>query len=520
MHTQALTKHYLQPIRENHLASKCFVKRENTLKGTITGVTPFSPRAIQSRTPFYQAVVGPEIWACANKLKEKWHPMYQYSICGFNITIVYASGFNSFTIGQALVDFLGADDRNALLLILGDDSLLYLRINGVLFAIEIDFRRYDAHMSVSHLQLNHERYEWMGVTPEVLKWLESELLTKGVTHHGLRYCVPGTRRSGDPTTSEGNSHTNGTMILFSTLTAGVFTDINNCPRAMAILQQLGMVPEPVVHHQPELASFCSSYFWPAIVDGRETRVLGPKIGRVISKAFWNMTDIPDTPWLKAVCRGLMADVAHIPILRVLIPKLHDLTAHAIDVVLPSEPHNFHMLRPATISPTVWAMMHGLYGLHRHVIEELEDEIMAQDRLPFLLVGPAIRAIVDHDVQPEPPTDPAPHPFAGPSPMAVGSLFAGAAQLNHFIMHPLHIAILGPIYEECFKHLPGRWGRGFTTALVWFEWTNWFRACSYGGAIVYAPTAAMHFLAARCSLKWGIAIHIAWNCFALWTQRNN
>lgn len=68
----------------------------------------------------------------------------------------------------------------------------------------IDASRWDAHVQVAHLKLEHLVYNTVWGCPLLASLLRSQLHNKGITSTGLRYVVPGGRMSGDMNTALGN----------------------------------------------------------------------------------------------------------------------------------------------------------------------------------------------------------------------------------------------------------------------------------------------------------------------------
>jgi len=523
-HRAALIEHHHGHTRNQPQVSSCFVKRENTLKGTMLGITPFSPRAIQSRYPYYQARVGPVIWAISNIQKTIWSTSQTHHIGDTLWKIIYTAGLNANQVGQAYLDFVVDPTLDYLMLVMGDDNLLACRTaTGTIF-IELDQARFDAHVLTEHLMLEHRKYEWFGVSQTVMQLLKSEFVTEGVTHSGIKYKVPATRRSGDPTTSEGNTHLNGCMIIYACMKHLLHRDAQLHPNIINEISDLGMTPTAIIHYEPEAMSFCSSYFWHALDNSRpgascETIVLGPKIGRVISKAFWNMSDIPDRIWLKAVCIGYSHDVAHIPILRTIVSTLLRLTDDvvlndaAIAFVKKESAHRNLNMKVLTISPLIWHQMHEIYGVNQEEILDIEAHIASIQRLPVELSGPFIQRIVERDVEVEPPLGPAPNPYSDfATHMDVGSVAHTLQSVARQYLQPdglLSVCVISPIWEELVKHK----FRFATYAIIAIEAGCHLALKGLPGLYHYAPTILLHLVAARLSLKKGTLLHAGWNTYA-------
>jgi len=68
----------------------------------------------------------------------------------------------------------------------------------------LDMRRFDAHVSVEQLRIEHKVYNTMLRDPRFAKLLSWQLKNKGRTSNGIRYSVTGGRMSGDMNTALGN----------------------------------------------------------------------------------------------------------------------------------------------------------------------------------------------------------------------------------------------------------------------------------------------------------------------------
>jgi hypothetical protein len=507
IHTQAISDSHLIDARPQYHVSSCFVKRENTLKGTALGTTPFSPRAIQSRHPFYSASVGPSILSVANRLKEDWNGQPQ-NIGGRRIALVYTSGRNAKTVCKPFELFHFDTTIDAVILLLGDDSLVCLRTKTGVLYIEVDFSRFDAHVQTQHLGLLRMRYKFHGVSASVLNLMKSELQTQGVTAHGIKYTVPGRRRSGDPTTSEGNTFLNGAMMMFALEQAQAYTSVANARNVHLFLKPLGMVPTPIYHETPHAVSFCSSYFLPCVSNGKTRFVLTPKLGRVISKSHWNFSDIPDQAWGNTVAYNQAIDYSHLPVYRQLANIMLKHTTGP-KCKLPNDAHNFHLLRPVEESPLIYYYYEQIYGLNKAQILDLEYTISAIERLPAVISGPAVARIVEVDVAPEPPLTPAPNAYNNHFPLvAVGSftpMFVASAKLA------FHLVVVCPIWEEVAKRIHPVIKHG----LIWGEFASYVYPFIHTSALVpmlliRTVVAAGHYYCAAQTYRKGVYIHAMWN----------
>jgi hypothetical protein len=343
--------------------------------------------------------------------------------------------------------------------------------------------------------------------------LKSELTTHGVTHHGIKYSVPGKRRSGDPTTSEGNSFLNGAMLLYSLNATNAYASVVNARNIPVVLQKLGMVPTPIYHDTPTTVSFCSSYFLPCEINGTANLVLTPKLGRVLSKSHWNFTDLHDGEWANAVAFNQCIDFSHLPIYRDLAQVLLRCTSATPKRKRMDDVHNFHLDRPVGQSPLIYYYLDAIYGISATEVDALAATIRSVQQLPAVLSGPTIERIVDVDVQPEPPLGPAPNAFHDHHIHApVGAI---APALLSFLKQWVHVVIAAPIYEEAIKRI----GRKSKHALIWTEFVL-YTVPHIGTPLLPVivglrlAVAGMHYAAARLSYPAGILMHMGWNFLAM------
>jgi hypothetical protein len=417
---------------------------------------------------------------------------------------------NAYELGRAYSAFLDDDTIRVLLFVLGDDSLLLLRTERGVICVERDFSRYDAHNNLDVVDLELETYTWMNAPREVLRLMASMRKAQGRTTKGIKYSVEGTRRSGDPNTSCGNSYQNALMTLFSSQQA----DLHNDPTPAAvnladdILRRLGFAPETILHDSYRLGSFCSSLFWPALADGNPVYVLGPKIGRTITKLFWNTTTIDDKEWARAVAVGLQTDVSHIPILRVAVQTVIDLTEGVRTIVLPDD-HKFHLLRPVQMDVAVWHFVSELYGVNPSQVLDVEVAIQSIRRLPARIDHPILNHMIEVDLKPEYRMT----PDDGHCPMQVGTVHQ-----TGLVMYLWNVCVEAPLLEEALKHLPTvkkvPIGPIITALIVAFEWHRAYRERDMIGFWGYIPTAAMHVGAHLLPYWKGVSLHFAWNAYVV------
>jgi hypothetical protein len=214
---------------------------------------------------------------------------------------------------------------------------------GGLF-IEVDFKRWDAHLTVPALRFEYSLYIDVFGQSVDFKWLvEQQVETVGYTKCGYRYKVQGTRKSGDPNTSVGNSLLNGLLhanifdimvgkgnwkiaVLGDDMIAVIKREVSHLWSEQdytEFVNNLGLEPEIEVHEDPNKASFCSSYFYPVNYNGQDTHVLAMKAGRAVRKFGYGFGEVRDDD--EAVLRGtalsMMPHGCVVPGLRTLLGRV-------------------------------------------------------------------------------------------------------------------------------------------------------------------------------------------------------
>jgi len=176
MHARNLSAHQLYEYTKRSL----FVKRENLNYRSKAGVKAKAPRAIQGAPPEFIVMVGPWIASLQKKIKRAWN-------CHFSC--VYTGGVNAFKAAKHV--------KQNLWTILEDDiSVFDSSINPELLKLEVWLCRK------------------FGADRGVLDLMAANINTHGRTSHGIKYKVPGGRKSGDPYTSLFNTILNVLMHLF------------------------------------------------------------------------------------------------------------------------------------------------------------------------------------------------------------------------------------------------------------------------------------------------------------------
>jgi len=177
-----------------------FVKRDACVKAFVKAEKLTSPdkdpRMIQARSPRFNALLGPYISAYERRL----YACRSARIGRGGSGAVFAKGKNR-------------DDRGADLLKKFDKFNLK---HGPCVALSLDESRFDAHVHLKALKIEHEAYIKAFKSPhreKVRRLLQYQCRNKCSTRHGLRYTVRGRRMSGDTNTACGNCLLSVCMII-------------------------------------------------------------------------------------------------------------------------------------------------------------------------------------------------------------------------------------------------------------------------------------------------------------------
>jgi hypothetical protein len=354
-------------------------------------VEKLAPRAIQGAKTMFNVATAPWIHDFSKKLAACWN-------VGNADGPVYTSGADNASIGAFV--------RNA------------ISRNASYAVLEGDFARFDTTVHRRMQALEIAIYEWCGAPPSVLALLRANISTKGGDKWRNKYSVDGTRHSGDPQTSCGNSLLQALCILFSmachdqarsrsnvlpsprdliekhNVNLLVLGDDNHCVADESFLSslpivdyllRLGLELEPKLHVGPNAvwrSSFCSSRFYPCKnASGEPALVLAPPIGRVAAKAGW-FVNPPETVSAQQLvagdAAGRMNDSRFVPFLRSYWARVAMLTKH----VKPAERKLMRDAQRAALysskttelfeaSSETWEMVSHVYGLKPDQEKEYE-----------------------------------------------------------------------------------------------------------------------------------------------------
>jgi hypothetical protein len=329
---------------------KAFVKREKRISriGAVPTKESFAPRLIQGRSVSVKVATGPFTWAYGKAL------MRTYGLDG---DFMYAGGRSAEEIGSF-------KDRI---------SWQYRETACEWFAI--DCKRWDRSVGPTPLRLLNQEYAFLGAPREcLLAFADRGDVRTGVTQGGIKYKRTGQVSSGDGDTSGGNSRIH--LVLLEQLAkaaivsgddALVFTDDIN---GILNLYRQGDFT-PIVNTKE--VDFCSSLFYPT-TDGS---VMGPKIGRVIGKTFHSMHKSSNgdyMPWLRGVCLSMKHTCSYVPILRVLIPRLLEISGEG--KVWRDHGHQYKSMAVQShdVCDETWEFMYERYGLGESDVLAIESKL--------------------------------------------------------------------------------------------------------------------------------------------------
>jgi len=289
---------------------KSFVKVENNLYQTELGLKKKAPRLIQGAPPEFIVLVGPWIAALQIRLKKLW---------GRNSPLCFTSGLSALEIGE------------------------YADLPGWKY-LEDDVSAWDTSLRKQLCELEVWLCEKFGAPRAVIDLMIANLDTHGITMHGWRYRVEGTRKSGDPFTSLFNSVHNALLHLF------IYCDVCKVLVDQALLvvkmlvqgddnllmhrrqvkidwvqemRRLGFKSEGIPRKSLDEVEFCSGRFYCT----NKGYCYGPKPGKVLAK-FGYVVNPPKCTregLMRGIALGLQKQVNFIPPLKSIVDRVLHLT---------------------------------------------------------------------------------------------------------------------------------------------------------------------------------------------------
>jgi len=355
-----------------------FLKMENLLYRTLCGDKEKAPRFISGAEAQFICLVGPWMMACQDRFKKCWNMKH---------FITFGSGKTNEEIGNECEKHLEKS------------------------VFEDDIGVFDSSVRVPLLQLEHKLFVSWGAPRAVDMLIKQNINTRGRTKWGYRYKVPGTRKSGDPYTSLGNSLLNGLMHYFiyryhtkcspmqamHALKMFVNGDDNLGFSGVKIpwvpyMLKLGFTSEAVYRKSVFQAEYCSSRLYPT----NHGLVLGPMPGKVLAKFGYYVQPpkhVPIKQLLRGSALGLYKQCYFIPPIKIFLDKVLKYTAGQKAYFL--KQGDWQMRTKAFHEPVVetYHVLSEVYGY------KPEFDSMLQDMLPVTpshIQIPFLEGMMDRD----------------------------------------------------------------------------------------------------------------------------
>jgi len=509
-HAELMDHGYCLKFLSRKRIRKTFVKIEKIIDPKYLDDISYDPRLIQGATPQWQAASGPLVYSMYMWIKQQWHVQARVPLV---------------TLGPGHTgDELGRWYRKA---------LKYTCGMGDVKIFMCDFSRWDMTLTRDALGAEGLFYQkvFTGRMSEAqLKRLRG-LITIGLdtmgvfVKDGTFYRSPGKRKSGDSNTTLGNSVLNAYATYlafrkygvdsFRMIVAGddnlVITSAKvNIRRVENEYRALGLQPKLNLVGQ-WAAEFCSGRYYP--VNEKPYYVHGPKIGRILARTGYSHNLLkPGTEysWLRSVCIGLRKNVQYIPILRVLIKRIIELTEGIMLMPIRDFEFKFNVQGEYTMSDDAYYMVDEVYGLSRDQVDHIEKQLMEITSPTFVFDNDIVKRLVEVDCPNKKDEFMAAlslwetlKPFMSDYSRYVGSvLFSNMASIWISI-------IFAPVLEELIKR--GHWN--YFLILVGGETVT--------KLLMYGPEQALfgivtHYFFMKLPLPLGIFLHGFYNFIALLT----
>jgi len=343
--------------------TKAFVKREVL---TEKKLVKENPRLISSKEVEYFAEVGPEYYTWQ---KQGTKDLWATPELALQQKFIYPGAMTGDQIGEIVTYF---------------EHLGW-------HALEADYSRYDGHTEEEALDAEMKFYKNYLTDTEV-DFLRLQLNTKGRTMSGHKFKCKGKRASGVANTTFGNTFIGFAIaalilsemdiedycvmqlgddnIIFTKkkVAVGPFVE-----KALDFGHKLEMV-----YRSPEeydFLEFCSQRFY----DIGDTRVLGPKIGRVLAKTFISTIKVPNDD-MKAYVTGIAKGFKHYGWLPILGPLCRQIIEHGHESYscVNGNPYKICLRRDLDVDPqAVATMIERVYGIDFELLEStvLEMDVM-------------------------------------------------------------------------------------------------------------------------------------------------
>jgi len=363
---------------------KSFVKVENNLYQTEAGEKEKAPRLIQGATAEFIVLVGPWIAALQKRLKRKWHK----------------KNFLCFTSGVSAKNLGTYSDRPGWNI------------------LEDDVSAWDTSIRKQLCELEVWLCEQFGAPRAVVDLMTANIMTHGVTMHGWKYKVEGTRKSGDPFTSLFNSVHNALLHLFIYCDSGV--SLNKAKKVLAMLIQgddnlllhklkcainwvremrrLGFKSQGIPRKSLDEAEFCSGRFYCT----KEGYSYGPKPGKLLAKFGYVVNPPPKTSRLglmRGIALGLKRQVSFIPPLKSVVDRVLRLTTGVqAEYLAEWQKREAHKCWWSHELETTDEVMHQLYVQYQWgpTIQKSWDATLSKIQFDDKLDTPEARILFDRD----------------------------------------------------------------------------------------------------------------------------
>lgn len=339
-----------------------FVKVENNLYHSPLGQKHKAPRLIQSATAEFIAIVGPWFMALQDQIKRKWRPGHSNLVFTSGMSAEQTAAFLTSKVGEILEDDLGKFDSS----------------------ISEPWCKYEVWLAKK-----------FGAPLAVLQLMHANIKTRGKTTNGWKYCVPGTRKSGDPFTSLFNSIINGIAHLYlyckwtgcsvEESRSRIWMLLQGDDNAMVHVDRthfdwregmagLGFDSESFYRTSFDHLEFCSSRLYKLA----DRYTFGPKPGRVLAKLGY-VIDPPPTvsreSMVRGIALGLEKQTSFIPPLRVVVKRLLALTeGHAAYYDRRYDAYKMNYTTVHKETPDVYDSLFQQYGWTPTIQKQFEKEV--------------------------------------------------------------------------------------------------------------------------------------------------
>jgi hypothetical protein len=375
-----------------------FTKIEAQLKSTPAGVVDFDPRCIQGCDPVRNCITAPWVYAFTKYFKAQcdWHK---------SRGLVFASGISD------AVEYASA-------------CRAVFEDIGFCKILEGDFSKFDWSLHQRWMEFEAEMFRDAGMPAAALQECYNSVRNRGKAKHGIKYSVAGTRSSGDPQTSVGNTMLQHFALLYAIcMSTGYSADrvLRECrldacgddslsfvpenyntSHVKEILSRLGFKFKLKEHTGPTAFEDCtilSCHFYPVedVLTEEPVWVLAPNLGRQIARFGWYVNPPPGVP-LNSLIRGDM--IGRHPIYRA-IPFLRELVFRSLELTDKDTPYNAktymvptqRVLRP---SDATYAFVERYYGLTRLQEEQYRVLLQSVPSMPAVVDFPGMATALASD----------------------------------------------------------------------------------------------------------------------------